>query len=203
MILANVYLVVIPFPIGITQAVNLRVGKYIGMGNVCDAKRSAKLGISIAIILLIIWGGIFIFCKDAIPRIYTDNEDTIKLTSNMMLIMVIYAMGSFIMMTVGGIYRGLGFQKIAAIFVFVCYWIISWPISMGLLFGVGFRNNLILGVGTIWCQLAFGNVLAGVGMVLYMICYVNWDKAVIDAKSRIKHTMREYQSTKVSESINE
>ena len=195
-ILSNIYLVVLPFPVGTCNAVNMRVGKYIGMGNVYYAKRSAKVGVALAIILLIIWTVIFIFGKDAIPRIYTNNKETIELTSNMMFIMVSYAMGCFICQTVGGIYRGLGLQKIAAIFAFVSYWMISWPISMVLIFAVGFRNDLTLGVGTIWLQLAVGNLLAGAGMILYMICFVDWNKAVINAESRIKHTMREYQSTK-------
>ena len=54
-----------------------------------------------------------------------------------------------------------------------------------------------MGVGTIWAQLAAGNVLAGAAMILYMICFVNWNKAVIQAQSRIKHTMKEYKNSMI------
>ena len=60
-ILSNIYLVVLPFPVGTCNAVNMCVGKYFGMGNVYRAKRSAKIGVALAIILLIIWTVIFIF----------------------------------------------------------------------------------------------------------------------------------------------
>eukprot|EP01084_Bolivina_argentea_P312598 541202_1 len=198
-ILLNVLLIVIPFSIGICNATNLRVGKYVGSGNILYAKLSAKIGMIIAIIVLIIWCLIFIFGKDVIPSIYTDNMDTIALTSKMMFIVVIYAMGCFIMMTIGGIYRGLGFQKIAAYFVFISYWIIAWPISMILLFRFDVRYNLTYGVGTIWCGLALGNILASIGGTMYMLCCVNWNDAITQSENRIEHTKMEYQSINVSE----
>ena len=111
-ILANVYLVVSPFPLGTCNAVNVRVGKYIGMGNVYYAKRAAQVGVGWATTLMIVWTLIFIFGKDAIPRIYTNEKDTIELTSHMMFIMITYVMGVFFAESFSGIYGGLGHQKI-------------------------------------------------------------------------------------------
>jgi len=115
-ILANIFLVVIPFPIGVCNATNIRIGKYIGNGDVFKAKRAAKVGMMVAMSLLTMWCLILVLGRHEIPRIYTDNAETIGLTSDMLLIMTLYASCCFVMMCVGGIYRGLGFQKIAAIF---------------------------------------------------------------------------------------
>jgi len=194
-ILANVFLVVIPFPIGVCNATNIRIGKYIGNADVVKAKRSAKVGMMVAIGLLIMWLLIFIFGRDYIPRIYTDNEETIKLTSSMLIVMVAYASGCFIMMCVGGIYRGLGFQKVSAIITFASYWVIAWPICMILLFGFEFRKDLFYGVATIWCGLSLGNVLASIGTIVYLIGWIDWNEAVKQSHSRVKRTMKDYHST--------
>ena len=97
--------------------------------------------------------------------------------------------------TIGGIYRGLGFQKIAAIFVFISYWIISLPAAIILLFVYSYRNYLYFGVGIIWGGLAFGNVFAAICCVIYLIFVIKWDKAVKQSMSRINDTIKEYKST--------
>ena len=195
-ILVNVFLVVIPFPIGVCNATNIRIGKYIGNGDVLKAKRSAKVGMMVALILLTMWCLTLVLGREAIPRIYTDNEETITLTSKIMLIMTVYASGCFIMMCVGGIYRGLGFQKVAAIVTFIGYWVIAWPICMILLFAVGFANDLTYGVATIWCGLSLGNVLSSIGTIFHLLMFVNWNEAVKQSQGRVKKTMKDYHSTK-------
>ena len=194
-ILSNLFLIVISFSVGICNATNIRVGKYIGKGNIRDAKRAAAVGVIIASLIMTVIALIFLFGKKLLPSIYTDNEQTIELTSKMMGIMVAYSCGCVILQTVGGIYRGLGIQKIAAIFVFVSYWIISLPTSIMLLFYFEYRNYLEIGVAILWGSLAFGNILGCIAEIIYLLFCANWKKAVAKSESRIKHTMREYQST--------
>eukprot|EP00486_Rosalina_sp_Unknown_P015381 CAMPEP_0201593302 /NCGR_PEP_ID=MMETSP0190_2-20130828/190948_1 /ASSEMBLY_ACC=CAM_ASM_000263 /TAXON_ID=37353 /ORGANISM="Rosalina sp." /LENGTH=424 /DNA_ID=CAMNT_0048052441 /DNA_START=86 /DNA_END=1357 /DNA_ORIENTATION=+ len=121
-ILSNLFLIVISFSVGICNATNIRVGKYIGQGNVKDGQRAARVGVMIAIFIMVLIALIFFFGKRALIRVYTDDEQTIDLASKVMGIMVAYSCGCIILQTVGGIYRGLGIQKIAAVFVFVSYW---------------------------------------------------------------------------------
>ena len=195
-ILINVFSVVIPFSLGVGNATNVRVGQYIGNGDVFKAKRSAKVGVMTALTLLAIWCLILILGRNTMPRIYTSNEDTIALTAEMMFIMVAYACGCFIQMIVGGIYRALGFQKISAIVTFVSYWVIAWPICMILLFAVGFANDLTYGVATIWCGLSLGNVLSSIGTIFHLLMFVDWNEAVKQSQGRVKKTMKDYHSTK-------
>ena len=76
--------------------------------------------------------------------------------------------------------------------VFVSYWIISFPLSLILLFVFGFRFDLRTGVVVIWGSLALGNILGCITEVAYMIggC-VDWKLAVDKSSARIRNTMRE------------
>eukprot|EP01084_Bolivina_argentea_P047045 86664_1 len=195
-IISNLSLIILAFSIGISNATNLRVGKYIGKATIHHAKRAACCGVFIAFCAMILITLILILGRNDIPKVYTNNKDTTNLTSKIIPILVVLGCGCAALQTFGGIYRGLGFQKIAAIFVFISYWIISLPISVVLLFICSFQNNLQLGVETIWGSLAFGNVLATLGVAIYLPCFVNWESAVNQACSRIKHTIKEYQSFK-------
>ena len=194
-ILSNLFLIVISCSIGVCNATNVRVGRYIGKGNVKNAKRAGRVGVTIAISIMTIIALTYVFGRRLLPRIYTDNQQTIELASKMMGIMVAYSCGCVILQTVGGIYRGLGIQKIAAIFVFVSYWIISLPTSIVLLFYFEYRNYTEFGVAIIWGALALGNILGCIAEIIYLLFCANWKKAVDKSESRIKHTMKEYQST--------
>ena len=81
------------------------------------------------------------------------------------------------------------------------YWVVSLPLSLILLFGLGYRHDLFTGTLVIWGSLALGNILGCVTEVAYMFCgCVDWKLAVDKSSMRIKNTMREirgYQSADV------
>jgi len=195
-ILSNLFLVVISFSVGICNATNIRVGKYIGCGNVRDAKRAAFAGTIIASLIMLVIGVLFFVGRNLLPRIYTDNAEVISLTASVMGIMVAYCCGCIILQTVGGIYRGMGIQKVAAVFVFGSYWVLSLPLSIVLLFACDFRSDLHVGVAIIWGSLGLGNVIGCALEVAYLLGCADWKRAVGSSERRIKHTLKEYQSNK-------
>eukprot|EP01084_Bolivina_argentea_P263261 445503_1 len=195
-ILSNLFnIIVLPVAIGVCNGTNLRVAKYIGFGNVYDAKRAAKVGISIGIIVIFINSAVFILGRNVIPILFTNNIDTIELTSQMMLYLIMLSFGTILLQTVGGIYRGLGQQKIAAIIVFVSYWCIALPIAFILLFGLKLRDDLYYGVTIIIGNLTLGNCLSAIGTIMYLICCIDWKKAVDQSSIRVEYTLKEYSST--------
>ena len=193
-ILSNLFLVVISFSVGICNATNIRVGKYIGCGNIRDAKRAALAGTGIAVLIMALIGSAFYGGRHLLPRIYTRNGDVVELTAHVMGIMVAYCCGCIILQTVGGIYRGMGIQKVAAVFVFGAYWVLSLPLSIILLFVCDLRRDLHLGVAIIWGSLGLGNIIGCVLEVVYLLGWADWKSAVGSSERRIKHTLREYQS---------
>ena len=197
-ILSNLfYVVILSFSIGVCNGTNLRVAKYIGYGSIYDAKRAAKVGLFIGFVITLINSFIFTMGRNIIPHIFTTDPEVIELTSQMIMFLIVLSFGCIILQTIGGIYRGLGEQIIAAIIVFVSYWIISFPICFVLLFGYQLRESLYYGVLIIIGNLTFGNLLSAIGTVVYLLCFIDWNKAVKQSDIRVKNTMREYDSTKV------
>ena len=88
------------------SAANVRVGKYIGRADVVGAKRAAKAGIIISILVITIFGALFIFGRNVLPEIYTSNEQTIELTSSLMVVLWLYSSGCIVINVFGGVYRG-------------------------------------------------------------------------------------------------
>jgi len=193
---------VMAFMAGIANATNVRVGKYIGRADIIGAKRAAKVGVIIAILINTIFGMIFILGRDALPGIYTDNEETLALTSSMMIILWIYAAGCIILNVFGGVYRGMGIQKIAAVMVFVSYWVISFPLSLILLFGFNLRQNLFYGSFLIWGSLAIGNILGCIAEIVYLGFWADWKFAVHKAMLRVRHTMSDVMNNKYKSTDN-
>ena len=236
------------------------MGKYIGRGDIVGAKRAAKVGVILAVLINSLFGVVFIFGRDALPGIYTDNEETLELTSSMMVILWIYAAGCIILNVFGGIYRfndsvihyviccatkcyvichfdgdifisfkgvyrGMGIQKVAAVMVFVSYWVcsdctpcnsmnnvhrvmytleqvISFPLSLILLFGFELRNNLFYGSFLIWGSLAVGNILGCIAEIVYLGFWADWKYAVHKAMLRVRHTMSDVMNTKYKSTEN-
>mmetsp|Transcript_25400 Transcript_25400/g.40408 ORF Transcript_25400/g.40408 Transcript_25400/m.40408 type:complete len:500 (+) Transcript_25400:30-1529(+) len=194
-ILSNLFLFVVAFGVAICNATNIRVGKYIGRGSIKHAQRAARVGAYVAVFAEIVISLVFIFGRNALPRMYTDNADTLQLTSKMMNVLVIYSCGAVTLQVTGGVYRGLGLQKMAAVFVFVSYWLISLPVSIVLLFVLRLREDVFYGTMTIWAgTLALGNVLGCVCQITYMLLCANWQRAVSKSETRIQHTIMEYRS---------
>ena len=197
-ILCNVFnVMIVSFSVAVCNGTNLRVAKYIGYGSIYDAKRSAKVGICLGFVIIFITSLIFVLGRNVIPKIFTNDRETIDLTSEMIIFLMVLSFGCILLQTVGGIYRGLGQQKIAAIIVCVSYWIISLPIAFVLLFVYGFKDDLFYGVAIIVGELTLGNILSAIGTVVYLLCFVDWNKAVDQSSMRVKSTMRDYHSTKV------
>ena len=196
-ILSNLfYVIILSFSIGVCNGTNLRVAKYIGYGSIYDAKRAAKVGLLIGFVIILINSILFTVGRDIIPTFFTTDDAVVELTSQMIMFLIVLSFGCITLQTVGGIYRGLGQQIIAAIIVFVSYWIISFPICFVLLFGCEWRQNLFDGVLLIIGNLTFGNILSAIGTVVYLLFFIDWRKAVKQSNVRVKNTMREYDSTK-------
>jgi len=201
-ILANLMYLVMAFMSGIANSTNVRVGKYIGRADIVGAKRAAKVGIIIAVVINTVFGFIFIFGRDKLPRIYTDNPETIELTSSLMVILWVYAAGCIVLNTFGGIYRGLGIQKVAAVMVFVSYWLISFPLTLILMFGFQWRQSLFYGSFLIWASLAIGNILGSILEIGYLRLWADWDAAVHLAMLRVRHTMSDVMKYRSTDSCN-
>lgn len=77
---------------------------------------------------------VFILLRDDIPRLFTDNEDVIAITADLMFFVALYQLWDGMQNVSVGILRGLQDVKIIMPIAFVAYWLINLP--AGYLLGI-------------------------------------------------------------------
>ena len=176
--------------IGLCAPVAIRVGYYIGYGNIKKSKKSVKIAFCyIDILLLICLFGIIFFCKGEIPKIWSNDENVISLCSDLLIIGAIFQIPYNIFYFLGCVYRGLGFPKYAAIFLAISQYLIGVPLQIITLFYLHWRDYMTLGSMSIWSVVTVGYTLALLLFLVHLKYFVNWEKAVSHSKQRIKRVM--------------
>jgi len=203
-ILSNLFLVADAFSIGIGNAVSIRVGKYIGRGRLRDAQHVGRIGAVLSFVLSVLFGVLLMAGRHALPRLYSDDWDIVALTTSLMPILFAYCAGNVVLATVGGIYRGMGLQRIAAVCTLTAYWIAAFPCALVLLFGFDFAADARWGAWTIWGSLAAGNFLSCAAEIAYLLIYADWSAAVQSSQQRVQHTikqLKDYRSCSDSSTV--
>eukprot|EP01083_Nonionella_stella_P170185 578642_1 len=186
-IMGNLLGFMIAFAFGIANSTNIRVGGYVGACRIVQAKLAAEIGIVINIMVNVCFATLYAIFHSDIPTLWTNDSETVNTASHVILyVMIPFNICCLTLQTFGGIYRGLGYQKISAYFVVFGYWAISFPLSLILLFGVHLREDVLSGSYVIWSSLCLGNGIGAVGCVVYLIWRIDWDKAVVQAEKRME-----------------
>ena len=204
-IIANLTVLIIMISFGNAASITYRVGKYVGAQMINHAKRSAKCGCFIGFILSLIIFIILFISRNHIIYLWTNNEEINNMISNGLIYVIIlqqFAISFY--QNLGGLYRGIGYQRISAIFVIFSYYLISLPLLIIFLFGFKMNekstnNSLII----IWSSLAIGNFIAAVLLVIHLIFYLNWNDVVEAVLKRINDKKKVKEEIIINDIINE
>jgi len=177
---------------GICNGLTLRVGKYIQNNNEYLAKRVIKISFLMEFIFLVVLVTLFLYFRYNIARLWTYDEEIINLVSNIIFIVVIRQTTIGIYMNISGIYRGLGFQKIGSWTMATCNYLIAMPINIVLLFALKFKDNIKLGLYTIWGTCSFGYILGTLMILFILIFYIKWENALNKVRNEKKQTIKDY-----------
>lgn len=145
-------------PLGISQALSIRVGEAYGRGNF-PRIRVIFAGATIFILaaMCVISAALILF-RHEVPALFNLGEEASLLASSFLLVACAYMLFDGFQTVAAGILRGIGDVKIIAVAAFVSYWIIGCPTALGLAFVLGMD-----GVG-VWIGLAAG--LACIAVIL-------------------------------------
>jgi MATE family multidrug resistance protein len=165
----------IPFPLSI--AGSTRIANLIGATLSGAAKTSAKVTMVAAIFVGIFNVVLLSSLRNVIPRLFTDEEDVIKIVSRILPLCAAFQLFDALAACCNGILRGLGRQEIGGYVQLFCYYVIAMPISMGTAFGLGW------GLWGLWTGVAIALGLVGIieGIFLYR---TDWERSVEDARKR-------------------
>mmetsp|Transcript_21373 Transcript_21373/g.36726 ORF Transcript_21373/g.36726 Transcript_21373/m.36726 type:complete len:512 (+) Transcript_21373:141-1676(+) len=166
----------IPFAIGI--AASIRVGQLIGDQRPIDAKKSSHSSFILstsaqAIIIAILWP-----LADVIGNAFSSDEDVANLVSDLIPISCIFMMGEAPQATTGGIFRGLGKQKLVLGMNVLGYWLLAVPFGAILTFAIG------IGVSGLWWGMVIGIYLSAF-LGLFYLRRVDWSHEAKKVENRL------------------
>jgi len=150
------------FPFAIGTAASIRVGQLIGDQKSKDAQRSSHTSfffsaITQAILIVILWP-----CKDILGNLMSSDEDVAHLVSQLIPISCVFMMGDAFQATTGGVFRGLGRQKLVLWLNILGFWMLAVPLGAILTFVVG------LGVFGLWWGMVIGIYLSSIIGIWYL-----------------------------------
>lgn len=120
--------------LSIGSASTIRISHCYGAKNLEELKLATKATYHLVLGWCVVASLIFILFRHAIPQLFTDNEEVIRMTADMMFLVALYQLWDGMQNVSIGILRGLQDVKIIMPIAFVAYWLLNLP--AGYLFGI-------------------------------------------------------------------
>lgn len=165
-------------PFALSVASSTRVANFVGGGNIEGAKIGIRVGLLSSICVGLINGSILCFFGGEIGRLFTEDEEVLKMFSSLSWFIGIFVIFDAVVCMENGILRSLGLQMIGGIFSLVGYYLISVPMAVILSFKLGWELE------GLWIGNFCGLISIGLFEIIY-INNVNWERVIKIAKDRI------------------
>ncbi len=137
-------------PLGVSIGSAVRVGQLIGSGDRAGARQSAWIAISLGAVLMLVSASVFILLRHQIPGWYSPDIAVIQAASLILPIAASFQIFDGVQVVGGGVLRGMGRPRVAAMFNLVGYYVLALPIGGYLAFNRGY------GLSGIWWGMSFG-----------------------------------------------
>jgi MATE family multidrug resistance protein len=150
-------------PLGISMAASVRVGNLIGAGNRDGARTSALVALGLTAVLMLVAGGVFFLGRHGLPLAYGAAPVVCEVAARILPIAAAFQLFDGLQAVGGGILRGLGRTRPAAIFNLIGYYALALPLAVWLAFEAG------AGLEGIWIGLAVGLAAIAVALVCVIV----------------------------------
>ena len=138
------------FPLGIAQALSIRVGEAYGSRDFPRVRTIFAGAMGFTLILMSACAVLFVIFRNQIPALFNLGPEAAQIASVIILVVCAYMLFDGIQTIAAGALRGLSDVRIITLASFVSYWIIACPVALLLAFPLGLE-----GLG-IWTGLAIG-----------------------------------------------
>jgi MATE family multidrug resistance protein len=149
------------------------IGNEVGAGNILRAKKYAKACLifvtctNLPIIIL------FYVFRDEVASWYSYDPHVVDLVAHLFIFMTSFNLLDAFQTVLGGICKGLGLQKIAAVIVLIAYYIFAMPLG----FVLAFYTDL--SVYGLWIGLMVGGVLS-VAALTIVLSRTSWKAITLE-----------------------
>ncbi|XP_035929358.1 multidrug and toxin extrusion protein 2-like [Halichoerus grypus] len=138
-ILYELATIVYMIPLGLSNAVCVRVGMALGAADTAQAKRSAISGMLCTVGTSLVVGMLLSLLKNKLGHIFTNDEEVIALVNKVLPIYIVFQLFEAVCCVYGGVLRGTGKQAFGAIVNAITYYVVGLPLGIVLTFVVRMR----------------------------------------------------------------
>jgi len=149
-------------PLGVAMAAVTRVGNLIGAGDRAGAQRAAWVALGVGAGVMTVSAIVFVALRDELPGVYNSDPLVLALAAALLPIAGAFQIFDGIQVVGGGILRGMGRTRPAAVFNLVAYFVLGLPVAYWLAFERG------MGVAGIWWGLTLGLMAVAVLLVAWI-----------------------------------
>lgn len=144
------------FPMGVSSAVAIRIGRSVGEGRP-EAARAIGFGALGAGVAIMAGSGlVFAFGGNLIAAGFTSDAEVVAMAAQLLVVAAIFQVFDGAQVVGAGTLRGLTDVKVPTVITFVAYWLVSLPLGYLLAF------KTAMGPAGIWAGLAGGLACAAV-----------------------------------------
>eukprot|EP00071_Canis_lupus_P020511 XP_013969118.1 multidrug and toxin extrusion protein 2 isoform X6 [Canis lupus familiaris] len=167
--------IVYMIPLGLSNAVCVRVGTSLGAADTVQAKRSAISGMLCTVGTSLVVGMLLSILKNKLGHIFTNDEEVIALVNEVLPIYIVFQLFEAICCVYGGVLRGTGKQAFGALANAVMYYVIGLPLGIVLTFVVR------MGIMGLWLGMLACGLLAAAAFAVYT-ARMDWKLAAEEAQ---------------------
>ncbi|MBL8972342.1 MAG: MATE family efflux transporter [Myxococcales bacterium] len=149
-------------PLGISMAAVTRVGNLLGAGRPQAAQRAAWVALGMGAGVMCVAAVSFVLLRGWLPRVYTEDLEVLAVAATLLPIAGAFQLFDGTQVVGGGILRGMGRTRPAAVFNLLGYYVLGLPVAYYLAFAVG------MGVTGIWWGLTLGLMVVAGSLVLWV-----------------------------------
>lgn len=157
-------------PLGLSQGASTRVGNLIGAGMPAAARRSATLALVLGAGVMVASAVLFVVLRHELPRLYTDDVEVIMVAAGILPIAAAFQLFDGTQGVGGGVLRGAGATRPAAVFNLVGYYLIALPLA-----ALAVREGM--GLQGLWWGLCLGVALVAGALVWWIRRRVVFERA--------------------------
>lgn len=152
----NIVSITFMIPLGIAQALTVRVGRAIGAGEMVLARQRGQLGIVLCGGLMAISGLCLWFFGESLAALYTPDNTVVAIGAHFLMFAALFQLGDGLQIGASGVLRGYKDTRVPMFINTVSYWLV------GLATGVYLSMYTSLGADGLWIGIVIGLFTAAV-----------------------------------------
>jgi MATE family multidrug resistance protein len=149
-------------PLGISLAAVTRVGNLLGADRKEEAQHAAWVAMALGSAVMCVFAFTFFVAREWIPRLYTEDASVIALAAAIFPIAGAFQLFDGLQVVGGGVLRGMGRTRPAAVFNLIGYYVLGLPLAWWLVFRRG------AGLAGIWWGLSLGLAVVAILLVVWI-----------------------------------